>query len=376
MRVLILGAAGRAGRAVLTSLFTLPEIIEAVFLGDGDAESLTRMASHPAPFPLYLRYLDAGDRRSLRERLSEVELVLGCLGPFHLHEERIVRAVLESGCDYLSLCDDARITREILSRKDEAASTGSRILLGCGMAPGLSNLLAMRAASRLEKVERLAFFWRLEGVLSLGEASVRQLAHSLTGKAFILRNGREDRVRAGSWLEVVDFPPPAGSSLLYFLDRPEPLTVSRRLGEVKEAWFKAGIGQRSEDFLLQILARLGEEGYAELLMGLLRLAGGKGRLCREGPCSSFLRVTAEGRRGGESRRVHLACGGDYYRVTGCLAAAAVEWILDSDPPPGIYTPEEVLDHPRVFRLLGRSGLRFFLAEEAADGDEERRAVIF
>lgn len=367
MRILVLGAAGRAGRAVLSSLLGLSGV-EAVLLADGDAEGLGKMASQRSPFPLHLRYLDASDPRSLRERLSEADLALGCLGPFHRHEVEIFQAVLETGCDYLSLCDDSSVTREILSRWEEAEARGSRVILGCGMAPGLSNLLALRAASRLDRVDRLGFFWRLEGLSSLGWGTIQHLAHSLSGKAVVAREGREERVRAGGWPEAVDFPPPAGPAVAYYLDRPEPLTVSRALEGVKEAFFKAGMGRQGEDLLLQVLSRIDEEGYAGLLMNLFRLAGGRTFAAWEGlPCPACLRVTAEGRRGGEHRVVHLAACGDYYRLTGAVAAAAVAWIRATPPPPGVYTPEEawVGGHTprRLAFFLASSGARLFLAEE-------------
>lgn len=365
MKIVILGAAGRAGRAVLAALMPLPGV-EKVFLADGDVEALTRMASQPAPFPLYMRYLEAADHRCLRERLAEADLALGCLGPFHLHEADIFRAALEAGCDYLTLCDDAQTTSELLSRREEAEAGSSRMLLGCGMTPGLSNLLALQAASRLDRVERLRFFWRLEGLWALGWASLRQLARSLSGRAAVVREGREERVRAGGWAEVVDFPPPAGLTIAVFLHRPEPLTLTRVVKGVRESFFKGGMGDRGEDLILQALSRLGEEGYVEALLNILRLAGGRALASRrDGPCRSFLRVTAEGFRGGRPYRVHLATAGDYYRVTGAMAAAAVAWLRSADPPPGVYTPEEAIDGEYSLPFLEASGARFFQAEETS-----------
>lgn len=372
MRILILGAAGRAGREVLSFLGLLPDV-QGVILADGDAEELSKMASRRAPFPLHLRYLDASDPRSLLERLSEADLVVGCLGPSHRHEMEVFRAVLEVGCDYLSLCDDAASTREILSRGEAAAARGCRVLLGCGMAPGLSNLMAVRAASRLDRAERLAFYWRLDALFSLGGGTLRQLAHSLSGRATITRKGSEERVRAGSRPEEVDFPPPAGPTLLVHLDRPEPLTVPRAVHGVRESFFKAGMGRRSEDFLLQVLSRL-EEGYAELALNLVRLSGGRSTVMRRNaPCPASLRVTVEGRRGGEPRSLHLAVNGDYYRVTGAVAVAAVAWMRDEGPPPGVHTPEVVLDAGRLLPFLAASGARFFLSEGGPMQREDRRA---
>lgn len=365
MRIVILGAAGRAGRAVLAALFPLSGV-EAVFLADGDVEALTRMASQPAPFPLHMRYLEAADHRCLRERLSEADLALGCLGPFHLHEAGVFQAALEAGCDYLSLCDDAQATAELLSRREEAAGRGLRVLLGCGMAPGLSNLLALRAASRLDRVDRLRFFWRLDGLSALGWATIRHLARSLSGKAAVIRDGREERVRAGGWAEAVDFPPPAGPGIAAYMHRPEPFTLTRAVEGVRESFFKGGLSSRGEDFLLQVISRLGEEGYAELLLDLLKLAAGKAMASKkERPSPSFLRVTAEGFRSKRPYRVHLAVAGDYYRVTGAVAAAAVAWLRLADPPPGVYTPEEAMDPGSSLPFLEASGARFFMAEEAS-----------
>lgn len=344
----------------MAALSRLPGI-EAVYLADNDAESLCKMADHPAPFPLCLRYLEAGDERSLRERISEADLVVGCLGPSHLHELKVIRAVMDTGCDYLSLCDDAGMTREALSLQGQAQRSGSRILLGCGMAPGLSNLLALRAASRLEEVHKLAFYWRPGPVSSLGEGTVRHLVHSLSGKAVLLRRGREGKVRAGSWPEPVEFPPPSGRIIVHYLNHPECLTVTRFIPEVQDVCFRAGSGSRGEDLLLQCLARVGDEGYTDFFLGALQLMRGRGR-SREAPCPSFIRVTAEGVRRGRRIRVSVAAAGDYYRASACLTASAVEW-LRSGPPAGFYGPEEALDHPRAYERLRASGLRFFRAEE-------------
>ncbi len=369
MRVLILGAAGRAGRAVFDALCSFPGT-EAVFLADADAEGLSRMASIPAPFPVRLRYLDAADPRSLRERFSEADLVLGCLGPSGLHEREVFRAALDTGRDYLSLCDDADVTAEVLSRREEAAARGSRVLLGCGMAPGLSNLLALRALSLLDRADRLGLFWRLERLSTLGAAALRQLARSLSGKAAVVRGGREGRVRAGGWPEAADFPVPPGPAVVCYLHRPEPLTLHRATGGVEEIFFKAGMGSRGEDLLLQVLSRLEEGGYGEAMLALLGLAGRRGAAeRREAPSPCVIRVTAEGVRGGKPRRVHLAARGDYYRTTAAMAAAALAWLRSADPPAGVYTPEEVAKDRHALPHLAlphleASGARFYMAEES------------
>ncbi len=360
MRALILGAAGKTGRAVLAALSRLPGI-EVVYLADADAESLCRMVNYPAPFSVHLRYLEAGEERSLRERISEADLVVGCLGPFHLHELQVIRVVVETGRDYLSLCDDAATTREALFLQEEAQRTGSRVLLGCGMTPGLSNLLALRAASRLEEVRNLTFYWRPGPVSSLGEGAIRHLIRSFSGKAVLLKGGREEAVRAGSWPEPVEFPPPSGRMFSHYFNHPECLTVPRFLPQVQDVCFRAGSGSLGVDILLQCLSRVGDEGYLDVFLGALQLARGRKR-SQDDHCPSLIRVTAEGVRQGRRMKISVAAAGDYYRASACLTASAVEWVR-SEPPAGLYAPEEALNHPWTFERLRTSGLRFYLAEE-------------
>jgi len=362
--VLILGAAGRSGRAALDHL-CLGEGPEEILLADRDAEGLVKLAAYPSPVPLRLRYLEAESEAGLRRRVSECQVVLGCLGPFHQHEERVVEAVLAEGRDYLSLCDDSAVTRRVLARAGEAEQRGVRIILGCGMTPGISNLLACRAAARLDAAESVRFAWWFGGGLKAGPATVKHLLHSLSGKSELLREGRTARVRSGSWGEPVEFPPPVGTRYLYHLDHPETVTVPVVLRGLRHTWFKAGCGDPVQDIAAQTLAWLGMEWCVDLLSHLLTLTA-TGRPGTAGSsCPSALRVTAEGIRGGSRRRVHLAVCGDYYRLTGAFVAACLEWLREERPAAGIYTPEMVMDGPSFYRRLGRRGVRFLAGEEGA-----------
>lgn len=375
MRVLILGAAGRSGRAVRASLFPLRGI-DGVILADGEAEALNKLAAVSAPFAVSARFLDAGDARSLRERVSEADLVIGCLGPAYRYEEGVVDAVLEVGRDYISLGDDTRAYLAALSREEEARRKGVRIFLGCGMAPGLSGLLARRAAAGVQGARKVEFFWSLRELFSLGDAAVAQMAHSFAGKASLLRARRADMVRAGSWGEAAEFPPPTGRCVLYYIDHPEPLTVSRFLPDVEEAGFKAGLEKRGEELILHTLAWLGEENFAELWWNAVRLAAGLGKRM-EDPCPSSLRVTVEGMRREGRYRVSLGMSGDYYRLTGLVAAELVYRMMEAGRlHPGVHTLEECLDDRVFFDRLHHAGARFFLAEEciSREGDAAGRGM--
>ncbi len=82
MKILVLGAAGKAAGAVISSLRLLPAL-ERIYLADHNAEALCRQSADLAHLPVSMRYLEAGDEGSLMSRMEEADLVLGCLGPFH-----------------------------------------------------------------------------------------------------------------------------------------------------------------------------------------------------------------------------------------------------------------------------------------------------
>jgi Saccharopine dehydrogenase NADP binding domain len=368
MKVLVLGAAGKAGRAVVLSLSGISGI-ERIFLADNQAEALTKLASDLGHLPVSTRFLDADNDRSLSERMTEADLVIGCLGPFHLYEGRIVEAAIATRRDYISMCDDPVALREALSQSADAESNGVRVLSGCGLAPGLSNLLACRACSRLDRVDSLGIAWYLEMGDGLGTATVEHFLHSFSGKsACHHEGGREAKSRAGSWEEYVEFPPPVGWQVVGFLGHPEPVTLPYAVGGVSSAYFKAGVGNRRRNLALQSLAWLGEEGMAEPWVTALHAAAGGIVRRGGGRCLSALRVTAKGWRMEVEKSVVRAVVGDYYRVSSQVLVAAVEDWMKSRWPAGVHTPERILDNRDFFARLHSRGVRFLVGEERSDGN--------
>ncbi len=366
MRVLILGAAGKAAGAAIYSLRLIPGL-ERIYLADRNAEALCKLSADLAHLPVSPRYLDADNESSLYERMKEADLILGCLGPFHHYEGRIVRAAIAAGRDYISLCDDPGSITEVMALGPEAARSGVRVLCGCGLTPGLSNLLACRASSWLDGVDSIELNWFLELGSNLGTATLEHLLRSFTGKAPVRRGGRAAGARAGSWEEISDFPPPVGSRVVSYLCHPEPATLPDAIVGVGDIWFKACVGSRARGLALHSLAWMGEGERTELWQTLLRTAAIGIARRGERSCLAAVRVTASGVRNGTPHRRVLCVAGDYYRLSGLVMAAAVDGLTRAGWAPGVYTPEGILDDPEVFAWLHRAGLHI-LVGEAKQGD--------
>lgn len=375
MKVLILGAAGKAASAVISSLCFQPRL-ERIYLADHNAEALCKQSADLAHLPVSVRYLEAEDEGSLVSRMEEADLVLGCLGPFNLHEGRIVRAAMAAGRDYISLCDDPGSLREVMAMGSEAARRGIRVLCGCGLTPGLSDLLARRASSRLDRVDSVRFAWFLELGPYLGAATLEHLLHSFAGKAPGRRGGSPSGSRAGSWEELVAFPSPVGTRMVTHLSHPEPIALTGAAAAADEIWFKAGVGNRASGLLLHSLARMAWGERTEIWKAAVSAAATAVARRGGGSCPTALRITCSGTRHGAPESRTLCVVGDYYRISGLVMAAAVDTLMVNAWEPGVYKPGDVLDHPAFFSWMHRAGLRIMVGEEikqAGAGDIRMRA---
>jgi saccharopine dehydrogenase-like NADP-dependent oxidoreductase len=357
MRVLVLGAAGRAGRAVVTSLLTFGKV-ERVFIADDNAEGLGKLVSDLGRMPVSPRFLEASNDRSLRERMAEADLVLGCLGPSHLYEVPVVRAAIDTGRDYISLCDDPDATAEALAMDGQARDKGVRIVCGCGLAPGLSNLLACRATSRLDAGSDIDLRWYLSLGNQTGTATVDHILKSMSGKAPLYRHGMA-RARSGGWEEYSEFPDPAGWQRVAVMAHPEPLTLPRTL-DIGELSFKGGVGGRAYSLLFETLGWMDGEGDSELLRAVLKAAARTIARTRETSCLSAVKVTASGTSGGSERKVNLAACGDYYHASALVMLAAIGRWVRGEIPAGVHPPEAAFDDPAFFAALRRLGLRILI----------------
>jgi lysine 6-dehydrogenase len=121
-------------------------------------------------------------------------------------ERRIAERALEAGVPAACCSEDADAVRSLLDLDDAAREAGVALAAGCGLAPGLSDVLARHAAGALELVEEV----HVARAGSAGPACTRQLEQSSRGVALEWRDGAWSRERAGSGRQLVWFPEPVG----------------------------------------------------------------------------------------------------------------------------------------------------------------------
>lgn len=164
----------------------------------------------------------------LRESIAGAALVVNLTGPFYRTGTAVLDACIETGCDYLDICDDLGVTAEMLARDEDAQAAGVRALIGMGGAPGLSNVLIRAGTEWLGAADEVSLSW-VADVADVTASSLEQLWRML---APVDRNGGRRPVPAWDELSLssAKFPEPFGERLVIALAHPERVTLPRFLG--------------------------------------------------------------------------------------------------------------------------------------------------
>jgi hypothetical protein len=280
----------------------------------------------------------------LRELLSGAALVVNLAGPFYRIGTAVLDACIETGCDYLDICDDPDVTREMLARDKDCQAAGVRALIGMGGAPGLSNILIRTGVEWLGGADEVGLSW-VADVADVSDSSMQQL-----WRLFAPLDPDGQRGPAPAWEELslrsAEFPEPLGERLVIALAQPEQITVPRFLGVETVRSFGCVIPEDSlvVNWALARLGASGEEGE-ELYRRYLETRAPTPYL------GSGLVVDVwsgeEGVRFASADRTGLS------ESAGVPAAAGILLMLEGGPEePGVMAPE-CLEPDRFFPYLGR-----------------------
>jgi len=253
----VLGGAGGMGRHAALAAVKLTGV-ERVRIADRDRAAAERAAAACGPRAEALE-LDVVDDVALRAALGEADLVLNTVGPYFRFGPPLLRAAIESGCDYLDLCDDPDPTVAMLDLSVAAARAGVRAVIGMGASPGVVNLLAVVAMRELDDAHRVVTGWNGEGATpepGSGPAAIEHGIAQATGTIPVVRDGAERRERPLRRV-AIDYPG-LGRRRARTFGHPEPLTLHWAFGVAES--LNLTHGRRRFVVPLLALARLCDRG--------------------------------------------------------------------------------------------------------------------
>jgi saccharopine dehydrogenase (NAD+, L-lysine-forming) len=233
--VVVVGGAGAMGRYAVRSVARLGSARRLV-IADRNTEYAGRLAAEVGG-PCEVASVDATDTAALRQLFAGRDVVLNTMGPFAKFATPILRAAIESGCDYLDIDDDWESTLEALELDELARQHGSRVIVGMGGSPGWCNMCALVATRRLDHVDEIITGWKLSGAVAEEEADYPTTSDgSAAVQHWLLQcSGTIQTMEGGEWresrpLEPVDIDYPGiGPVRTYSVGHPEAVTLPRYL---------------------------------------------------------------------------------------------------------------------------------------------------
>ena len=149
MKVTVLGA-GSIGAAVAEELFA-HDAVSQVQVCDRHARTLQQLQERVTGGPLRTFQLDARDLGTLEPILQGSECIVSCLPP-SLNPD-LAEMALDLDSHFCDLGGHDAATEEELALAEQARKKSRWIVPGCGLAPGLVNVLCLRAVEQFDNPE-------------------------------------------------------------------------------------------------------------------------------------------------------------------------------------------------------------------------------
>lgn len=359
MKIIVLGGAGDMGSRAVEAL-AKAEGVEQVTIADRNLEVARQLSSklHVGKVKVDVKSVDANDHNGLVEAMRDYDVAASALGPFYLFEAKLVRAAIEAGVDYTSICDDWLAADEVINQfSEKAREKGVIVITGLGTSPGISNVGASYFAQQMDKLRRVDICVYMPLNSGGGEAVIGHTLFIMSGKIAVWRNGKRIMVRACSEEQVLEFPR-FGSIKIWNMGHAEPITVPLFIPGIEEVNFFMGFGQGSNWFVLPAKLRLfGGKRRQRVLTKLMNSLKHIGK--PQEPEWGAVRIDAWGERGGEE--VHeMACGvGQMREATGVSLAIGTLMLARKETltkEGGVYGPEACLEPVKFLTYLKEMGI--------------------
>ncbi len=385
MRVIVLGGCGEMGSEATRDLARTSEF-EEIVVADLNLEKARALAAELGGGRVRALQADAGDERRLSEQLKGFDVVANCT-TYHFGM-KATRAAIRAGVNYLDLGGLFNTPKQ-LELDEEARASGVTVCLGCGATPGVTNLMARRAADQLDEVDEVhvAFASFRSVAPSPGLLDTVLDEFSPGSRRFFWRAGEFVEVPAFSGAKRVRFAEPVGEAEVYYVPHSETHALPRFLGkgvrlvDVRGTW-RPEIMRGLRVFAEFRLTADGAVSFGGREIGskaflrehILRHASGVGG---EGEWAFLLNVEVKGRRDGKARRFEYTTSHPARDVWGTTATARVTGIPASigaqklargeAASAGAMSPDACFEPLPFFEELSRRGIN--VEERESSGEE-------
>ena len=248
--ILIVGGYGTVGRRIAADL--APDYPGRIVVAGRSLERATQLAVELG-YGVRARQANVDDPASIAVALEGVGVVVSCIDQ---REPHLLSAAIAHGLAYTDITPHLMQRRPAQAMKAEAAQTGARILLGAGLAPGISNMLARLGADRVGAVESIVSNTLLSVGDVYGPASRSYIMEEIALSYSVLIDGRQQPARAFVGSARVPFPSPIGWRTAYLFPFSDQVFFPETLG-ARSSFARLTLNPAWLGGLMSALVRLG-----------------------------------------------------------------------------------------------------------------------
>ena len=318
-----------------------------------------------------VRRVDVADAGSLSEALADYDVVVNAT--LMRYAIPVTSAAIRAGRNLIDLGAYYRDTLKQLALDGEARAAGVLVVPGCGVAPGLTNLLVKHASAELETVDEVRINSYTTHPMFTSPGIVYTKLDATTGTSVMCINGQLVERPSFGHEELVEFAEPYGWQRVHLAPHPEPVTIPRYI-DVDTVVYKVGYPPEEEE-RLKVLLELGFDSSVPIAVGPAAVAPRDvaaaliGRGTPSGTVTANVkRIVVSGRVGDTPATVvcDFAVESDSTVasavITGAVAAIAADAVTAESrvgvvAPEGIFSPKRFLDalETRGFAIQTRRG---------------------
>jgi len=371
LKVLVLGGAGAMGMVTVRDLAESREVSEVV-IGDVSLNKARKVAEWTGQEKVTFQSIDVSNRKSLVSAMKEVDVVANA-APYHLNLE-VTKAAIEAGKNLTDLGGVYYMTLKQLELNGEAKKAGVTVVLGCGLAPGIADVLAKFGSEKMDRVREVHVWY---GDVNLEPAkykwTFRTVLEEYTRGPVVYREGEFKRLPPFSGKQLVKFPKPVGERRccygLYSGVATLPFTIGKGVKNVDCAMSYT----EEDEQRIKVLTEMGLTSTEPVAVNgasvsprefLLRLAPPPDVKVRDA-ASVLVEVTGES--GGEDAKCIYSLVQSYNEsygvsatayLTGVPLSVAAQMLARGEiDKKGVFPPETAIPAKRFFAELARRGIK-------------------
>lgn len=224
--ILVAGGTGVVGRRVARDLAR--DYPDQVIVAARQADIANQLASEIGHGTRSCR-IDVRDRDCVESALADVDTVISCVA--QSDTPHLLLGAIAHGCGYTDIAPMAfKRTPYPTSLAEEAVRTGARIVLGAGLVPGVSNVLARMGADRVGEVEAVETTCLLSVGDEYGTDSKQYIAQEIATRFNVRIDGTNWMSRPFTLAKTVEFEAPLGKVRAYLFPFSDQIHYPTTLG--------------------------------------------------------------------------------------------------------------------------------------------------